>query len=183
MLIDESGLMMAPLVRRTQAPRGQTPVLRQKGSHRDRVSVIAALSYPPVRSCPTLYFQTLPRAYVNGERAAVFLQHVLRHVRGPVIVLWDRGSMHKGPAIRKLQAKFPRLSIENLPPYAPELNPVEDLWNYLKYDELANYLPESVDGLHAKVVEELHRLQKDRRRLTTFLSMSELPLSEPTLAS
>lgn len=183
MLIDESGLMMAPLVRRTQAPRGQTPVLKQKGSHRDRVSVIAALSYPPVRSCPTLYFQTLPRTYVNGERAAVFLRHVLRHVRGHVIVLWDRGSMHKGPAIRKLQADFPRLSIENLPPYAPELNPVEDLWNYLKYDELANYLPDSVDGLNATVVEELRLVQRDRSRLETFLEMSELPLGASTLAT
>lgn len=183
MLIDESGLMMAPLVRRTQAPRGQTPVLRQKGSHRDRVSVIAALSYPPVRSCPTLYFQTLPRAYVNSERAVVFLRHLLRHVRGPVIVLWDRGSMHKGPALRQLQADVSRLSIEALPPYAPELNPVEDLWNYLKYDELANYLPDSVDDLHATVVAELQRVKSDRRRLATFLSMSQLPLLGPTLAN
>jgi hypothetical protein len=37
--LDESGLMMAPLVRRTWAPRGQTPILLQRTRSRDKVSV------------------------------------------------------------------------------------------------------------------------------------------------
>jgi hypothetical protein len=58
-LIDESGLLMAPLVRRTLAPRGQTPSLLQRGAHRKKVSVAAALWLSPRRDHLGLYFHTL----------------------------------------------------------------------------------------------------------------------------
>jgi len=48
-LIDESGFLMSPLVRRTLAPEGQTPILKTKGTHRERVSVTAALTLSPRR--------------------------------------------------------------------------------------------------------------------------------------
>lgn len=72
---------------------------------------------------------------------AEFLRELLRHLRGKVIVIWDNGSMHKGEAIRGVLRDFPRLSLERLPPYAPDLNPVEWLWSYLKYGEMANFAP------------------------------------------
>jgi putative transposase len=50
-----------------------------------------------------------------------------------VLVVWDNGSMHKGEATRQLRKEFPRLNIELLPPYAPELNPVEQVWSHLKF--------------------------------------------------
>lgn len=140
LLIDESGLMLAPLVRRTLAPRGQTPDLKQKASHRDRVSVVAGLSLsPPKRRRPGLFFQTHPKGYINNVKSVEFLREALRHLRGPVVVLWDNGRMHHGEPIRDLLARFPRLSIEYLPPYAPDLNAVEQLWTLLKYGRLSNY--------------------------------------------
>lgn len=98
MLIDESGLMMAPLVRRSWAVRGCPPVLKHKASHRDRVSVIAALSYPPRRVRPTLYFESLPQGYYNGERAAAFVRQLLRQVRGPVIAVRPSGTSSRKKA-------------------------------------------------------------------------------------
>jgi transposase len=61
-----------------------------------------------------------------------------------VIVVWDGGPMHKGEPIRKLCADYPRLQLERLPPYAPDLNPVEYLWSHLKYGKMANFVPDDV---------------------------------------
>ena len=107
-LIDESGFLLSPLVRRTLAPRGQTPVLKTWGGHRERVSATAALTISPRRRRLGLYFSTYPKAFVNQERAADFLRGLLGRLRGPVVVVWDGGPMHKGDTIRAVQRDFPR---------------------------------------------------------------------------
>jgi putative transposase len=174
-LIDETGVLMAPLVRRSLAPRGQTPVLKQKGSRREKVSVIAALSITPTRQRQGLYFQTRPEGYYNNVQAAAFVRELLRHLRGEVIVVWDRGNMHRGDPIRQLLSDYPRLSIEELPPYAPELNPVEQLWNHLKYGVLPNFAPQDADHADEVVTEHLEAARSDRERLRSFLDAAELP--------
>ena len=52
-----------------------------------------------------------------------FLGHLLKHLRGPVIVIWDNAKIHKGESIRELLRRHRRLYLEALPPYTPELNP------------------------------------------------------------
>ena len=160
-MIDECGLFLNPLVRRTWAPIGQTPVLDCWGRHRDKVSVIAALSLSPVARRLGLYFQTDPKDYFNTARVVEFLRELLRHLRGRVIVVWDGGSNHKGPALRQFLARHPRLSVERLPAYAPELNPVEAVWGWLKYSRLANYVPADVQGLEDAAQDELCHLKHD----------------------
>ena len=61
-----------------------------------------------------------------------FLRYLLRHLRGHVIVLWDKGRIHKGDPIGDFCRKFPRLRLEHFPPYAPELNPDEAVWGLTK---------------------------------------------------
>jgi transposase len=173
-LIDESGLMMAPLVRRTLAPAGCTPILKQKASHRDRVSLVGALSISPVRRRLGLRFRTYPKSYVNNERSAEFLRELLKDLRGPVMVVWDRGNMHRGEPINQLLAQFSRLELHQLPPYAPELNPVEHLWNHLKYGRFANYPPPDVATLDRKVKERLRVVRRQPKRLQSFLNASQL---------
>jgi transposase len=63
---------------------------------------------------------------------ADFLRALLRHLRGPIILLWDRGSIHRGPAIDAVCQAHPRLHLEEFLAYAPELNPMEQLWNDFK---------------------------------------------------
>lgn len=168
--------MMAPLVRRTLALRGQTPVLRQKGAHRDHVSVIGALSYSCDGTHPSLYFQTRPQGSFNAEAVHDFVHELLRQIRGNVIVVWDHANIHKGPFHRHLLERFPRLSMEYLAPWAPMLNPVESLWNYLKYDELANFAPRDVAHLDQRATGELQRTAKNRARLDTFDTMCDLSI-------
>jgi putative transposase len=170
---------LAPLLRRSQAPRGHTPVCEQPGGHREKVSTIAGLSLSPVRQHLGLYFQTFPDGYVTAPAAAAFLGELLKHLRGKVIVVWDRGPIHRGPALRQLLQRFPRLSVEYLPPYAPDLNPVEQLWNHLKYDQLANLVPSSVLHLNCLVKATLEVAGEDQQRLRSFYNASELPFPEP----
>ena len=97
MLIDESGFFLNPLVRRTWSPRGKTPVLASWGRHRDKVSVIAALSVAPTLRRLGLSWLADPKNYINAPTVVKFLQALLRHLRGRVIVVWDGGTNHKGP--------------------------------------------------------------------------------------
>jgi putative transposase len=174
-LIDESGVLMSPLVRRTLAPRGKTPILKVQGKQREKVSITAALTISPRRHRLGLYWQTYPRNFVNAERAADFLRALMRRLHGAVIVVWDGGPMHKGEPIRKVLADFPRLSLERLPPYAPELNPVEYLWSHLKYGTLANFAPDDVFRLDAVLKRHLHRAAESTDMLRSFLEASGLP--------
>lgn len=174
-LIDESGLFLNPLVRRTWAPKGQTPILDTWGRHRDKVSVIGAVSISPVAHRLGFYFATDAEGYFTPEKVVVFLRDLLTHLRGKVIVVWDGGSNHKGPAIRKFLARNKRLRLERLPAYSPDLNPVEAVWSWLKYGKLSNFIPDDVDHLDDWVVDYLLELKYESGLLRRLWQGSELP--------
>src|SRR5512144_57408 len=174
---------MAPLVRRSLAPCGETPILKQKGAHREKVSIIAALSLSPKRQRLGLYFQTHPKEFVNTVKAAAFVRHLLRHRRGKVVLIWDRGNMHRGAPIRQLLRDYPRLSIEELPPYAPELNPVEQVWNHIQYGVLPNFAPRNAAHADAMATQHLNAARGDHQRLRSFFRASELPVLHRDIAT
>jgi transposase len=181
-LIDESGLLMAPLVRRTWAPRGRTPVLRQRGKEREKVSVAAAVWLPPGGQRLGLYFQTLVNAYFNNTRSAPFLEALLEAVGGRLVAVWDGGTMHKGDPIRELLGRLGnRLCLERFPPYAPMLDPVEPIWSWLKYGRLPNFAPRDAAHLNERVVAELTALGKDQALLRHLFQASDLPLPRTLL--
>ena len=112
---------------KTWAPRGHTPVLRHR-YRRDRISVISGLSISPVRHRMGLYYR-FHRHNIDGLAVCDFLRHLLRHLRGHVIVIWDNASIHRGEPVRDMCRSFARLHLVALPPYAPELNPDEGVWS------------------------------------------------------
>jgi transposase len=174
---------MAPLLRRTWAPRGQTPRLEQHGGQRQKVSVAAALWLPPRRQRLGLFYRTLVNAYFNNAQLASSLEELLRELRGRWVVIWDGGPMHKGDPIREvLQRRGDRLSLELLPPYAPMLNPAESLWSWLKYSRLSNFAPHDATELHRAVIGELKSIEANQRRLRNFFHASQLPLPRALLS-
>ena len=175
MLIDETGLLLNPLVRRSWAVRGKTPVIGGDGGHRRKVSVIGAVSVSPAARRPGLYFATLPDGYFTAEKVVAFLRDLLRHLRGNVVVVWGRGPYHRGPVIRKFLKRNRRLRLELLPAYAPELNPVEAVWGWLKYGELANFVPDDLDQLDDEVIDRLIELKFDPDLLRGLWDASDLP--------
>lgn len=168
---------MGPLLRRTWAPRGQTPQLRQRGKQRDKVSIAAALWWAPSqRQRLGLYYETLTNAYYNNLRMAEFVEHLMRELPQRILIVWDGGGMHKGDPIREVVARCaPRLHLERLPPYAPMLNPVEAIWSWLKHSRLANYAPRDAVMTNHRVHEELDTISHDQEFLQSMWRASELP--------
>jgi transposase len=179
-LSDECGFLLSPLVKRTLAPSGQTPVLPHSNPHQ-KIAAIAGLSLSPKAGRLGLYFQTFPNQSINSQKAADFLRELLKHLRGRVILIWDRLPMHRGQPIQELLAAYPRLTIELLPAYAPDLNPVEWLWTHIKYHELANFTPENVTHLDDTVTDLFDDAKHDSIRLRSFYQSSRIPLPDRTL--
>ena len=181
-LIDESGLLMGPLLRRTWAPEGQTPSITQRGAHRQKVSVAAAVWVSPRRDRLGLYYHTLPDAYFDNWYVTAFVEAMLKDLGGRFVVVWDGGSMHKGEPIEALESHFAdRLSLERLPPFAPMRDPVEWLWSRLKWERLSNFAPHDVQELDRRVIAELASKRDDQSFLRNLFHASALPLPRTIL--
>lgn len=140
---------------RTYAPKGETPVLIHWLT-RAHLSVIGGVT-PQGK----LYFRVHERA-IKGPDVVDFLNHLLRHLPGPLLVLWDHASIHRCQAVKDFLAKVPRerLEIEFLPAYAPELNPEESIWGYLKRVELKNVCSQSLSSLRQELRKATARLRQ-----------------------
>ncbi|MGL4551196.1 MAG: IS630 family transposase [Gemmataceae bacterium] len=183
MLLDESGLLMAPLLRRSWARRGHPAESRHKAGHREKVSVAGALWLSPSRGRLGLAYQTLIDGFFNDGEVAAFLQAVRGRSRQPLVVIWDRGPMHEGDAIEELLDRWQgRLGLEPLPPYSPQLMPVECLWRSLKYCRSCNFAPRDARHLNEVVARELNAISKDQILLRSFFHLSDLPLPRAFLS-
>ena len=102
-----------------------------------------------------------------------FLRMLLSHLRGEVILLWDRLAAHKSAA-RRLGARFPRLHVEYFPAYAPELNPVEWIWKDFN-GHTANSLLRDKGHLHQRLHANKRRVSRTQEKLRSFVLSSKLP--------
>ncbi len=165
MFSDEAGFKLLSGVVATYAPIGQTPVLEVPLSY-ERLSVMGAIS-----NCGDLLTWTLDRP-VKGADLVRFLKHILYHIPGDVLLVWDGLPAHRSQPVKDFlktpEAK--RLTLLQLPPYAPDLNPQEGIWRYLKYVELANVCCHDLDELRL----ELRRaIQRVRYRLNVIFGCLE----------
>jgi transposase len=166
---------MMPVLRRTWARRGATPTLSVRARSHEKVSGIGALIVSPRRQHITLALALHPRRNIRGPQVLRFLRQLARHVRGPFILLWDRGRSHHHALVRDWLDRHPRCHVVWFPPYAPDLNPVELLWSYLKYGRLANFTPNTTDEIQASVGRERRRLTRHPALLRSFFRHSALP--------
>jgi transposase len=183
LFLDESGLLMAPLRRRSWALKGHPQQMKQKGRHREKVSVVGALWLSPARDRLGLAFQTLVNGYFTNTEVAEFLSGGLQWLTYPLTVIWDGGGMHHGDPLNDLVADSEgRLVVERLPAYAPKLNPVEQVWTWLKYSRLCNFAPRDAQDLNAAIERELEPIRDEQPRLRNFFHASDLPLPRTLLS-
>lgn len=142
---------------RTWAPQGQTPVLRVPLT-RDHLSAISGITLDG-----RLFLQVRPASY---DAAAVvgFLRVLLRKLSGKIIVIWDGSPIHRGKDIKAFLSRgaAKRLHLEQLPGYAPDLNPDEGIWNYLKRVELRNLCCQNLVQLQQELIRARERLRHKR---------------------
>ena len=105
-----------------------------------------------------------------------FVREVHGHLRRPVILVWDRLPAHRSAARQLLTEAASWLQVEWLPPYAPDLDPVEDVWNQSKYGALANVIPDDIHDLHSALDQVLETFRHEPNRLHSFFDAAHLTL-------
>jgi len=112
---------------------------------------------------------------IATKQVLVFLRHLLRHIRGRIIVVWDNINPHRAVAVKRfVHDHRRRLSLEPLPPYSPELNPDEWVWRYLKHVELANFAPLNLGELKVALRNATQRVRMRPNLMRSFLDASGL---------
>jgi transposase len=174
--IDETGFMLVPTVRRTYAPRGQTPAHRTGDPH-GRISGAVAIAISPGRDRIRLRYALLAdQVNFRGPSVVQFLQDLQSELGGPMTIIWDQIPIHECARVTDFLAAHPDVVAEQFPPYAPERNPADGIWRYIKFGRLANYTPYEMDELRGKVVEEIDRLKESPDLLKSFVRFAKLPI-------
>jgi hypothetical protein len=172
--IDETGFRLQPVNRRTWAPRGETPVQRAWDRY-DRLSVIGAVALSPSRRSISTPFQ-IHDANIRTDEVVAFVKQLRRHFRRPLIVCWDRWSVHRSAAKRLASSRLKNIDIEWLPAYAPELNPVEPRWSHTKFGTLANFVPDDTRHRKRAVRSDLKNQSHHHRLKKSFFKTAQLNL-------
>jgi hypothetical protein len=172
---DESGVSLLPSVRATWAPRGQTPVLRHRFNWK-RLSLAGALAYAPDGSDAHLVFQVRPGAY-NDESLIAFLNELRELEQRRVVLIWDGLPSHRSGHMRDWLAEQRHwLTVEPLPGYAHDLNPVEQVWGNVKSKELANLCSDNIGQVGQTAHAGLDRIGSDAPLCFAFLRHTGLRL-------
>lgn len=174
--LDESGFQLTPNVRRGYAPVGRTPIL-ECSAQKQRLTVISCVTVSPCLTDVDLYFQILdPNENATARDIVDFLDQVRQDVPRQ-LVMWDGARIHAHSlVVREFLASHPEIDEETLPAYAPEFNPDEYVWTYLKHSRMYHYAPTNVIDLYDRLEHELDDLSHRRHLLRGFVNHSELTL-------
>jgi transposase len=172
--LDESGFSERPSVRRTWSPRGKTPILVAPFNWK-RLSAIASLITTPAARRVGLCLRLRPGT-VKQPQVLAYLKALKRHLRGRrAVLLWDRLPAHRGRDVQKWIAQQASwLTTEYLPPYAPELNPVEYFWSHLSRTDMAQFVGENLNAVRAQARKAACRVRHRPNLGKAFLKHSGL---------
>jgi transposase len=150
---DETSCYLLPLVVKTYAPRGQTPVLRapRRWDHLSVISGITAHGW--------LHTKIQDRPFW-GVDAARFLRHLSTHISVRLLVIWDGSPIQRCQEVKAFLASPEGVHLERFPAYAPELNPDEGVWNYLKRVEVKNVICQHLGQLSYQLGKAIKRLRQ-----------------------
>ena len=123
------------------------------------------------------YFK-LHHGAIRSPEVIDFLLQLHRHLPGKLLLFWDGAPIHRSKLVHVfLQDNAAWLQVARLPPYAPELNPVEYLWAYWKKNELANFCPKNIWELTHFASQALKKIRARKQRpslITTFFAQADL---------
>jgi len=164
--IDESGLSERPCRARTWAPRGQTPILQYSFSWK-QLSVIAGLSFW------RFYFRFFPGS-IKSAQIVEFLKALRTTIGRRLLIVWDRLQAHRSRIVREYVERDGGIALEYLPPYAPDLNPVECIWGYLKSHAMPNFCARDLQHLGRHASSRLRSMQRRNTLVAAFWKQAEL---------
>jgi len=159
--------MLQGILRKSWSIKGKTPIHIQSQKHA-KLSVISAITISPIREQLNLCFR-IHQSNITQQQVIGFLKVLRKRIKGQSILIMDRWSVHKGKELNAFFAGYGKaMRIEWLPPYAPQLNPVEQLWSWCKYGDLHNLAPYDIDELNSRVDDSLARVSGQQKLLGSF---------------
>jgi transposase len=164
--------LVSPL-KRTWAPRRQTPVIRTSLEHNARLNLIGALGISPGRRQIRFRLQSHPKP-IRGDEVVRFLRLLANRIRGPIALVWDRHPIHGRRQVKEWLAQHPRFHVYEFPTSAPELNPTEWVWTQIK-ESTASTAPRNAAELRANVCAGVARTRRSQSRLWACIFGSGLP--------
>jgi DDE superfamily endonuclease len=177
-MLDQCGFQPEPLRRTTWSEKGTRPILKCV-SRGPKFSVCGALALNPEQTQIRELFLIQERNY-NAWDMLTALGELRREIGHDLIVVWDNLRAHHKIARVLREQRITGIEFVFLPPYAPELNPVEAMWSQCKYGQLANYAPTDKHALRTKVQTALQKQQSNQALLRSFFAAAQLPLPRPS---
>ena len=179
---DEAGQNLRPPKARTWGRRGHTPVVRVSGKGSGRVSVAGLACLRPGEPS-RFFFRLRVHRGRKGERRSMseadyaeLVTAAHNQLTAPVILIWDNLNTHISQRMRAwIDARADWLTVERLPAYAPDLNPVEGAWSSMKAG-LGNLSATTLDQLTATIRRRLARIQRQPALIAGFLGQTGLTL-------
>jgi len=174
--VDESGFSLSPIRGTTWAEIGKPPLLRETFTRRNQ-SGLGFISVTPRRHKMKFHFTIMDGSCVTEDFVFWLTQlHHHFHNYTKVMIVWDRLQAHLSA-----QKYFERVHpdwfcFEYFPSYSPELNPVEQCWQWMKNVALANFVPKDNPELHIRVHEAAQRINNNPKLLPSFFQHSHLRL-------
>jgi transposase len=166
LFLDEAGVHEDHPVGTTWGAQGQTPIVRVTDTRR-RINVISAIS-PRGR----LWFRCF-HGKLNALLYIEFLKGLLHDISKRLVVIHDRHPAHMAAATRRfIAANKARLSVHELPAYAPDLNPDEHVWGYVK-GAFRRHPIEADESLDQAVESLMHEIKRRPTFVRTFFEHPE----------
>ena len=164
--------MVSP-IKRTWAPRGQTPIIRTSVTHNVRLNLIGALCVTPAQRRLKLHLHSYHKS-INGDQVIRFLEYLAQVIPGSIVMVWDKHPIHRRRKVQNWLACHPRIHVYEFPTSAPELNPTEFVWTQVS-DFTASTAPHDTHELRSNVFAGVARTRRSQKRLWACIDGSELP--------
>jgi transposase len=160
--LDEAGFQSDPPLGRTYGLKGCTPIVVTSGQ-RQSVNVISAVN------AHGAFWAASYTGKLNAESFVAFLGDFMKHRKGKVLLVVDGHPAHKANAVKAYIAQLKgRLELHFLPPYAPDLNPDEFVWNYMKNTGVSKKPLKKNESLRERVEQDLSAIQKNAALVASF---------------
>jgi len=159
---DEAGFQSDPVLGRTYGLKGHTPVVTTSGQ-RQSLNVISAVN------ARGEFWAVTYTGKLNAESFVVFLMDFMSSQSGKVFLVVDGHPAHKANLVKSyIQSLQGRLELHFLPPYAPDLNPDEFVWSYMKNNGVSKKPLKKNESLQSRIDQDLNGIKGNRKLVQSF---------------